>query len=256
MARGKAWQRNEQMLALELYCRTPFGRISQRNLEIIALASKLGRTPSSVSLKMANFSALDPTVQQRGMGNYSKSDAIIWEEFFDDPSVFLDNVAVYSANMTPSVGNNREFPTDFEDSLTEFREGVDVSVVTTRRKHQDFFRKTLLTAYGGKCGMTQIDQPQLLIASHIKPWAEDERNRLNPRNGILLNALHDRAFENGLISFEDNLDVMISPQLQLHDMARPFFEERKLTAPEKFGPDPAFLAYHREHRFKENMPFR
>lgn len=256
MARGKAWQRNEQMLALELYCRTPFGRISHRNLEIIALASKLGRTASSVSLKMANFSALDPTVQQKGMGNYSKSDAVIWEEFFDDPTAFLDNVALYAANVTPQVDDNREFSTDFEESLSEFREGTNVPVVTTRRKHQDFFRKTLLTAYGGKCGVTQIDQTQLLIASHIKPWAEDERNRLNPRNGILLNALHDRAFDSGLISFEDNLDIMISPQLQLHEMARPFFEEKNLTAPEKFGPDPVFLAYHREHCFQENTPFR
>lgn len=249
MARGKAWERNEQMLALELYCRTPFGLISQRNPEIIALAAKLGRTPSSLSLKMANFSALDPTVQQRGMGNYSKSDAVIWEEFFDNPGAFLDNVAIYTANIGKANEVTREFRTDFEDSPTEFREGINVPVVTTRRKHQDFFRKTLLTAYRGKCGLTQIDQPQLLIASHIKPWAADERNRLNPRNGILLNGLHDRAFDSGLISFEDNLDMMISPQLKLHEMARPFFEEKKLTAPEKFGPDPAFLAYHREYRF-------
>jgi len=252
MARGKAWERREQMLALELYCRTPFGRISQRNLEIISLASKLGRTPSSVSLKMANFSALDPTVKQKGMGNYSKSDAIIWEEFFHDPTAFLDNVAIFAANIK-SYENDREFKSTFDDSNYEFREGTDVPVVTTRRKHQDFFRNTLFSAYGGKCGVTQIDQPQLLVASHIKPWSKDERNRLNPRNGILLNALHDRAFDNGLISFKDDLDIMISPKLKLHEMARPFFEDKKLTAPEKFGPDPAFLEYHRNYCFKETV---
>jgi len=217
MARGKAWERYEQMLALELYCRTPFGLISQRNTEIITLAKKLGRTPSSVSLKMANFSALDPTVKQRGMGNYSKSDAVVWEEFFDDPSAFLDSVAEFTARIDTSIEIDREFP------------------------------ETLLTAYGGKCGITQIEQPQLLVASHIKPWSKDPRNRLNPRNGILLNALHDRAFDSGLISFEDNLDIIISPQLKIHEMARPFFGERTLVAPEKFGPDPVFLKYHREH---------
>jgi len=104
-----------------------------------------------------------------------------------------------------------------------------------------------------QCGVTQIDQPQLLVASHIKPWSKDERNRLNPRNGILLNALHDRAFDNGLISFKDDLDIMISPKLKLHEMARPFFEDKKLTAPEKFGPDPAFLEYHRNYCFKETV---
>lgn len=249
MAKGKAWERKEQMLALELYCRTPFGLISQRNPEIIDLATKLGRTPSSVSLKMANFSALDPTVQQKGMGNYSKSDAVIWEEFFDDPSAFLDNVAIYTNSMEINVDYDKEFQIDEDSTASEFREGIDVPVITTRRKHQGFFRQTLLTAYGGKCGVTQIDKTQLLVASHIKPWSKDERNRLNPRNGILLNALHDRAFDNGLISFEDNLDIMISPKLKLHEMTRPFFQEKKLIAPEKFGPEPIFLKYHREHCF-------
>lgn len=93
MAKGKSWTRFEQMLALELYCRTPFGLIHKRNTEIIQLSKKLGRTPSAVSLKMANFSALDPTIPQKGMGNYSKSDALLWEEFFDNPTLFLESLA-------------------------------------------------------------------------------------------------------------------------------------------------------------------
>lgn len=250
MAVGKAWQRNEQMLALELYCRTPFGRISKRNSDIIALSKKLGRTPSSVSLKMANFSALDPTIKQRGMGNYSKSDALIWEEFFDNPTAFLDGVASVMETLDLkeyAQETSRHAITEME---WETREGINVPVVTTRRKHQSFFRKTLLAAYGGCCGVTKIAQPELLIASHIKPWAEDEKNRLNPRNGILLNSLHDRAFDSGLISFEDNLDIIVSKNLHLHDMARPFFENQKLHTPEKFSPDPAFLMFHREHKFQ------
>ena len=240
------------MLALELYCRTPFAKISQRNSEIITLATKLGRTPSSVSLKMANFSALDPTVQQKGMANYSKSDAVIWEEFFEDPSSFLDKVEMFTTDLEKTIQYDGEFTTETIDGAYEVREGVDVILEATRRKHQDFFRKTLLTAYGGKCALTQIDQTQLLIASHIKPWSLDKNNRLNPRNGILLNALHDRAFDNGLISFENNLDMIISPELKLNDMSRPFFHQKALVPPEKFGPDPVFLSYHREVCFLSN----
>lgn len=244
MAKGKGWTRKEQMLALELYCRTPFGLISRKNLEIIQLSERLGRTPSSVSMKMANFSALDPTITQKGMSNYSKSDALIWEEFFDDPTVFLDSISQFHFE------NEMAYQTHQAINYNEVLEGEDVTVVTTTRKHQDFFRKTLLTAYGGKCGITQIEQPQLLIASHIKPWALDKKNRVNPRNGILLNALHDRAFDSGLISFEDNLDIIVSPKLTLHEAARPFFVDKKLVRPEKFGPDPAFLKWHRECRFQ------
>lgn len=252
MAVGKAWQRNEQMLALELYCRTPFGRISKGNKDIIALSEKLGRTPSAVSLKMANFSALDPTIKQRGMGNYSKSDALIWEEFFDNPAAFLDGVA--SVMETLDLKEYAQETSRYSTNTAgwETREGINVPMVTTRRKHQSFFRKTLLAAYGGCCGVTKIAHPELLVASHIKPWAEDEKNRLNPRNGILLNALHDRAFDSGLISFEDNLDIIVSQNLHLHDMARPFFENQKLHTPEKFSPDPAFLAFHRDFKFQSH----
>jgi len=247
MVAGKAWRRHEQMLALELYCRTPFGLISKRNKDIIALSERLGRTPSSVSLKMANFSALDPTIHQKGMGNYSKSDAEIWEEFFENPTVFLDQVV----KVTSAIGGGKfvadaKIPQSFGTDW-EALEGKNVPVQTTRRNHQGFFRQTLLAAYGGRCGVTRIEQPELLVASHIKSWAGDERNRLNPRNGILLNALHDRAFDKGLISFEDSLELITSNKLKLPEMARPFFEDQKLRAPEKFAPDLAFLKHHREN---------
>ena len=241
MAKGNNWTRIEQMLALELYCRTPFGLIHKRNNDIIALSRKIGRTPSAVSLKMANFSALDPTITQKGMGNYSKSDAKIWEEFFDNPTLFLESLAMQNFEETII------YKTHEEQKAFEVREGKDIPAMTTRRSNQGFFRETLLTAYGGKCGLTNIEQKQLLTASHIIPWSKDEKNRLNPRNGILLNALHDRAFDNGLISFEDNLEIIISPKLYLHDAAKPFFKNKKLRAPEKFGPNPAFLKWHRDY---------
>jgi putative restriction endonuclease len=49
------WTRNELIVAFNLYCRTPFGRIDRRNPEIIALAAALDRTPSAVSWKLANL---------------------------------------------------------------------------------------------------------------------------------------------------------------------------------------------------------
>lgn len=51
---------------------------------------------------------------------------------------------------------------------------------------------------------------ELLIASHIIPWGKDEKNRLNPMNGLLLNALHDKAFENGLITIAEDYTIKIS----------------------------------------------
>lgn len=232
------------MLALKLYFTTPFGKIHSKNPTIINLANKISRSPGAVALKMSNFAALDPTIDRKGMGNYSKSDAVLWEEFFENPAQFLDRLEgldvdelTYSSHVDDNYSDDKH------------KVGEDVPILTTRRRNQNFFRATILAAYNGKCAMTKISQQDLLIASHILPWSKFENERLNPRNGILLNALHDRAFDKGLITFGDGLELITSKSLELNDMARPFFDKRKLELPEKFGPDPAFLAYHRENIF-------
>jgi hypothetical protein len=64
MAR-RDWTRDELILAFNLYCKTPFGKIHIRNPDVIALATAIGRTPSAVSWKLANFARLDPPLQER-----------------------------------------------------------------------------------------------------------------------------------------------------------------------------------------------
>ena len=61
------WTREELMIAFNLYCKIPFGRVSQTNMDIISLANILGRTPLSVSMKLANFARLYPVLQARGI---------------------------------------------------------------------------------------------------------------------------------------------------------------------------------------------
>jgi putative restriction endonuclease len=56
----------------------------------------------------------------------------------------------------------------------------------------------------------------LLFASHIIPWAANEKERLNPENGICLSALYDKAFDKGLIGFDQNLQVIFSTELRKH----------------------------------------
>ena len=81
---GKKWSREETILAFELYCRTPFAKIAKTNKDIINLANLLGRTPSSVGLKMANLAHYDPEIQKQnlsGMAHGSKLDAVVFAEF-------------------------------------------------------------------------------------------------------------------------------------------------------------------------------
>ena len=84
---GIKWSREETILAFDLYCRTPFRKISQGNPEIIELAQLLGRTPGAVGLKMHNLAHYDPELQKRNitaMAHGSKLDGEIFSEFSMD----------------------------------------------------------------------------------------------------------------------------------------------------------------------------
>lgn len=197
---------------------------------------------------MSNFAALDPTLPRKGMGNYSKSDAELWEEFFEAPSSFLEKAAVYI--QKPSTTSNFSYP-EGKDVYKgyEVREGQDVKRLVKTRTNQGFFRDMMLASYNGQCAATKISQTDLLIASHIKPWSKDKEARLDPRNGILLNALHDRAFEHGFITFDNDLNLIRSRDFDLPEMAQAFFADVQLSKPERFAPDPVFLEHHRTYKF-------
>jgi predicted restriction endonuclease len=88
-------------------------------------------------------------------------------------------------------------------------------------------------------------------ARHIIPWAEDIPNRLNPRNGLCLNALHDRAFDRGLMWIDDGFVIRFSPRLRSGDPAADItlawlasFEGQPLRLPNRFSPDPTLLRQH------------
>jgi len=138
------------------------------------------------------------------------------------------------------------------------KEGEDVVSESKRRKGQDYFRRMILTNYGGRCALTSMDIPQLLLASHIIPWAEKahKQERLNPCNGICLSALYDKAFDQGLITISpDDYCVVLSSALrenetkEYYDKHFDCIKGQKLTLPTEYLPSREFLAYHRDKVF-------
>jgi len=59
-----------------------------------------------------------------------------------------------------------------------------------------------------------LSEPKLLIASHIVPWRHDEKNRLNPSNGLSLSMLHDKAFDIEIIAINDNMTARVSKNIE------------------------------------------
>ena len=233
------WVRAELIDALLLYCRTPFGKIHSRNPEIVSLAKMIGRTPGAVALKMVNFASLDPTIAQKGMGNVSALDRSVWDEVFNN----LDRFFPPDQGIVDPNGFSDKPQKPFEYSE---RSADDVWRVTKARSNQSFFRKMILASYDGKCAVSGFDCEELLMASHIVPWSKDKSLRLNPRNGILLNALHDRAFDSGMITFSPDLNIQYSSKLNGENlMYLKGVGDGRLRMPRRFAPDPDFLGFHR-----------
>lgn len=138
------------------------------------------------------------------------------------------------------------------------KEGEDKVSMTKQRKGQEYFRHMILANYGGRCALTGIDIPKLLLASHIIPWAEKthKKDRLNPCNGICLSALYDKAFDRGLITISpEDYTVRLSSALREYETKKYFdrhfgsISGRKITLPDSYKPSRDFLAYHREKVF-------
>ncbi|MEO6070275.1 MAG: hypothetical protein ABIN57_03905, partial [Chitinophagaceae bacterium] len=83
----KLWTREELILAINLYCKLPFGRLHRNNPKVIHLANLIGRTENSVAFKLVNFASLDPSLHARGIkgaSNTSNLDKEIWNEFYNN----------------------------------------------------------------------------------------------------------------------------------------------------------------------------
>jgi len=123
------------------------------------------------------------------------------------------------------------------------------------RVNQSFFRCMVLASYGNKCCITGITIPDLLVASHIIPWSKDEKNRLNPRNGLCLNSFHDKAFDKGYLTLDDQFRIKLSKQIldsQKQEVIKKYFiayEGMAIDIPKRFLPDLEFLKYHQSYIF-------
>jgi putative restriction endonuclease len=114
----------------------------------------------------------------------------------------------------------------------------------------------ILAAYDRRCCVTGLANVELLVASHIVPWALNKDARVNPRNGLCLNALHDRAFDRGLMTITKDHRVKLAPALKTVTVASTTqrwlaeFDDCPIRLPQRFQPDEQFLDWHRRHCFR------
>ncbi|MEW5906869.1 MAG: HNH endonuclease [Elusimicrobiota bacterium] len=203
-------------------------------------------------MKMLNFASLDPKIVdtgRHGLGNAATADRAIWQEFHNDweKAALEAQMWLKAQDIVP--------PSAVADSGVVDHTGETKTSTVEVRLKQDFFRQAVISSYKGRCCMTGLADQRLLIASHIVPWSKDKVNRLNPSNGLCLSALHDKAFDRGLITVLPDWRVRVSKDLlaakdEFCDSAINSLDGKKIELPEKFQPLTEFLQYHNKNVFE------
>lgn len=142
-------------------------------------------------------------------------------------------------------------PEEKEKLLEKYRKRAS-SAEKNRRNGQSKYRNSLIEDFK-ECPVTHIQEPNLLIASHIKPWAvcEDNNEKYNPQNGLLLSPLIDRLFDKGYITFTEHGKIVISPLLNEKDKQRISLNTNEsYIDDEKIQSRTEFLNYHQKYVFR------
>lgn len=129
--------------------------------------------------------------------------------------------------------------------------GLEALRIVRVRSNQNVFRKMILKIYNESCCITGLNIPEINIASHIIPWAEDESIRLDPRNGLCLSATYDAAFDRNMISLDEDYRIILSKNIKdcyTSDSVKEYFmskEGNKITLPSSYYPNKDYLENHR-----------
>lgn len=244
---NRPWTREEMIVVLNLYFKIPFAQTKKTNPEVMRTANMIGRTAAAVAMRLGNFGSYDIQLKARnisGLANGGKACEAVWDEFLDDKEKLLFDSERIIARYE---GKTMEQKFGIENTV-----GADRLAMIKTRVNQNFFRQMILANYDARCALTGIDLPELLVASHIIPWAKNKEERLNPQNGICLSSLYDKAFDQGLISFDESCRTLFSARLR-KNMNKEYYERyfvpvehKPLTPGNKYAINPQFLEWHRD----------
>lgn len=179
------------------------------------------------------------------------NDRVIWEEFNASPN----RLAEESEEASLRLGSIPE--PKVEEQFNIPSGPTETAVTRPMRLVQDFFRRAVLASYEFTCTFCGLKIAGLVNASHIIPWKDSVERRADPRNGLCLCVLHDRAFDRELMSVDGKYRIVLSarlelnPKIALHKAGFLDLKGVRINLPKKFLPDEKSLRWH-FNRYIEN----
>lgn len=165
--------------------------------------------------------------------------------------LFADFEAMAEIKNGPLVFKYGQTNKQLSGNATEKKEDKRNLELTYARSGQGKYREALLEECP-YCPITGINDERLLIASHIKPWVvSDNKEKVDPKNGLILSPIYDKLFDKGFITFTDDRHIVLSNWISPQNYKRigirdgVFFQ--RLPLDEKRC---QYLEFHRKSVFK------
>lgn len=189
----------------------------------------------------------------RSIKEYQESPLVLLGDLVeDDTHIYAEIIKRVSSDEIAKIQTGNS--TIARDLFRISRRKVDKTVkeaLVNARVGQGQFRSDLLRLWNRKCAVTGVGTLEVIRASHIKPWSEsNDDERLDPENGIPLMANLDALFDEGLISFEDSGEMLVSSKLSKAKKEKLNLDESGLSrSPGASMKD--YLEFHRSKKFKK-----
>jgi hypothetical protein len=200
-----------------------FEHVLASEASVVALASARHHTRALVGLEngayQVHFQATTPTLLRELQRSFPPSGV-------ESGGFSIATEAALAALLRRAASLSRALPSqaanDYQQAVAaELAElpagivGTEIERLVRQRVGQKKFRDAMLDYWGGACAVTGVAIPEVLRASHAKPWAEcaSDAERLDVFNGFLLSANLDALFDRFLISFDEQGELIIAPAL-------------------------------------------
>lgn len=203
------------------------------------------------------YSALEHLFTEEHMtkGTLAEQGNLRWTATVTDHLFKMHANSMFSVRIERFYGKRDPVLIKTYDDLDETF-GVDYTIEDAKanvkiRLGQSEFRKGVMDNFSGKCCVSGISEPAMLIASHIVPWSTNKNFRSDPGNGLLLFVEYDAYFDKGYISIDENLRIVVTDRIaglsnELQSRLREI-EGRQIEHPRKYKIKNEYVEYHKNH---------
>ncbi|MDO9074114.1 MAG: HNH endonuclease [Rubrivivax sp.] len=173
------------------------------------LTFRSARFPETVLVRPVGAERFELRASDASVIEPRDSNGLLSVEGFGSLYTVLRTMAAHARTRPNRVAD------EFKKQTAAMPKGTEAERLVVQRVGQGLFRSALLDFWQGRCCITGLDVPELLRASHIRPWAKcvTDEQRLDVFNGLLLAPHLDALFDAGFMTVEDDGAVRLAASL-------------------------------------------